>query len=338
MKITENFPLKTLNTFGIEAMAARFCRFASPDDLRVLMDMESDINKALILGGGSNILFTSNYDGLVAVNKISGIEAIDKSDNHIQLKIGAGVNWHEFVMYCVDKGYGGIENLSLIPGSVGAAPMQNIGAYGVELKDVFIELEAFHKRTGEVQTFGRDDCEFGYRESIFKTSEKDHFIIVSLTLNLTLNSHNLSLDYGAIKKVLKKNGITDPTIKDVSNSVISIRRSKLPDPAEIGNAGSFFKNPIIDKIDFEGLRLEFPAIPGYASGSHHIKVPAGWLIEQCGWKGKRIGNIGVHKNQALVLVNYGGGKGRDLLALSKEIQASVSSTYGIELSPEVNII
>jgi len=338
MKITENISLKSLNTFGIEATAARFCMFASTDDLRALSDMESDINKALILGGGSNVLFTSNYDGLVAVNKISGIEPTDQSNKHIRLKIGAGVNWHELVKYCVEKGYGGIENLSLIPGSVGAAPMQNIGAYGVELKDVFFELEAFHKNSGNVQTFNKDDCDFGYRESIFKTSEKDQFIIVSVTLDLTLNLHNLSLDYGAIKRVLKEQGITDPTIKDVSDAVISIRRSKLPDPAEIGNAGSFFKNPIIDKIDFEGLRLEFPAIPGYAIDPHHIKVPAGWLIEQCGWKGKRIGDIGVHKNQALVLVNYGGGKGQDLVALSKEIQTSVSSTYGIELSPEVNII
>ena len=338
MEILSNQSLKDLNTFGIDAIGRRFCRFKNTEDIQRLFDLDPSSETLLILGGGSNVLFVTDFDGLIARNEILGIDILDRYDNHIWLKVGAGVVWHELVKYCVENNYGGIENLSLIPGTVGAAPMQNIGAYGVELKEVFHELEAFKRSNGEIEVFTNKDCEFGYRESIFKTIARDKYIITSVTLRLSTKEHHLNTEYGAIQDILTDWGVEQPSIRDISNVVMSIRRSKLPDPAEIGNAGSFFKNPVIDKIDFEGLKLEFPNIQGYEVGPDQIKVPAGWLIDQCGWKGKRFGNIGVHKNQALVLVNYGGGKGKEILSLAREIQASVANTYGIELQPEVNLI
>jgi len=338
MDILNNISLKPYNTFGIDVSAKSFCQFEDIDDLRSISDQQIPLQSIIILGGGSNILFTDDFPGLVARNEISGIKVIDQSSEYVWIKVGAGIIWHELVEFCVKNDFGGIENLSLIPGTTGAAPMQNIGAYGVELKEVFVELEAYNRNSTEIEIFKNEDCNFGYRESIFKTSAKNKYIITSVILRLTRKDHLLNTEYGAIRHILKDWGIESPTIRDISNVVMSIRRSKLPDPKEIGNAGSFFKNPIIDKIDYEALKLEFPGVQVYDAGPDHVKVPAGWLIDQCGWKGKRIGNIGVHKNQALVLVNYGGGKGSDLVTLAKDIQTSVSDTYGIELQPEVNII
>jgi UDP-N-acetylmuramate dehydrogenase len=338
MDIQKNVSLKSFNTFGIDVSANTFCSFKGVDDLRSISDQQIPLESTIILGGGSNILFTDDYPGLVARNEISGIEVMDQSSEYVWIKVGAGVIWQEIVEFCVKNDFGGIENLSLIPGTTGAAPMQNIGAYGVELKEVFVELEAYNRNSAQIEIFKNEDCNFGYRESIFKTSAKNKYIITSVTLRLTRKDHQINTGYGAISHILEDWDIESPSIRDVSNVVMSIRRSKLPDPKKIGNAGSFFKNPIIDKIDYEALKLEFPGVQVYDAGPDHVKVPAGWLIDQCGWKGKRIGNIGVHKNQALVLVNYGGGKGSDLVTLAKDIQTSVSDTYGIELQPEVNII
>lgn len=295
-------------------------------------------NEVLILGGGSNILLTRDFSGLVIRNQITGIDIVSEDEHHVIVKAGGGEIWHEFVLHCIENGWGGIENLSLIPGTVGAAPMQNIGAYGIEIKEVFESLTAVNLKTGEPQQFYKDECQFGYRESIFKLEARGQYFITDVTFKLTKSNHKINTSYGAIQDVLNERNISSPTIKDVSDAVISIRQSKLPDPKEIGNSGSFFKNPTIDKIDFEGLKIEFPDIPGYVVSDNQVKVPAGWLIEQCGWKGLKRGSIGVHKNQALVLVNYGGGKGSDIAALSKEIQQSVIDKFGIELTPEVNFI
>ncbi len=339
MRIEENYPLKKLNTFGLEAHAPRFIVCSSLKEVQDLVkNPELPSQDAFILGGGSNILFTKNPDDLVIKMAIHGREIINEDDDHVWVRCGAGENWHEFVLYTLENNWGGIENLSLIPGTVGAAPMQNIGAYGVEIEQVFDHLRAVDRKTGEIKTFDTEACNFGYRESVFKNIYKNKYIICDVTFRLNKPPHQLNVTYGAINQMLEEAGYDSPGIREVSEAVIRIRQSKLPDPAKIGNSGSFFKNPSIPKEKFEQLRQTYPEIPGYPVSDALVKVPAGWLIEKCGWKGLTRDNIGVHKLQALVLVNYGGGKGEDVWKLAREIQASVTETFGIDLQPEVNII
>lgn len=340
LKIQSNVSLKPYNTFGIDATARHFATIDSEDDLKQLLqdEMYRPLDK-LILGGGSNLLLTRDFDGLVIKNNISGIETLREDELHVFLRVGAGVNWHQLVMYCVERNLAGLENLSLIPGTVGAAPMQNIGAYGVELEQVFVDLSAIHIETGEERTFTHAECRFGYRESIFKHEAKGQFVITRVTFRLD-KQPTFHTAYGAIQETLADMGVSDDklTIRAISDAVIHIRRSKLPDPAEIGNAGSFFKNPEIPKEQFDRLKAQNPAMPGYPTGETTVKVPAGWLIEQCGWKGKRVGEAGVHARQALVLVNYGDATGEEIRALARNVQESVEARFGIRLSPEVNFI
>jgi UDP-N-acetylmuramate dehydrogenase len=338
MTIKQNVSLKPYNTFGIEAKARFFVEIQSVEDLKLILrnsDFQS-IDK-LFLGGGSNILLTKNYEGLVVKINLKGIHKVFEDDAHIHIKAGAGEIWHELVMYCVENQYAGMENLSLIPGTVGAAPMQNIGAYGVEIKDIFEELQAMNLETLEIETFKLNDCHFGYRESIFKHQLKRKYVIISVTFKLN-KVPIYKVAYGDIQKTLEEMNSQQLSIKAVSEAVISIRKSKLPDPAEIGNSGSFFKNPEIPKAQYEHLKAQFDQIPSYPINETSVKVPAGWLIEQAGWKGFRDGQIGVHARQALVLVNYGGGTGEQIKALSAKVQASVLEKFGISLSTEVNFI
>lgn len=338
MHIQTEVSLKPYNTFGIDVKAKQFVAITQLSDLQTLLQKTAQASTTvLILGGGSNVLFTQNFDGLVIKIMLKGIKLLKEDDRHIWLEVAAGEVWHDLVMYCVDKGYGGIENLSLIPGTVGAAPMQNIGAYGVEIKEVLETVQAVHRDTGEWCTFSNADCKFGYRESVFKNIYKDQFVITGITLRLS-KQPTFNISYGAIQNTLKDNQVTNLSLKAISQAVCQIRRSKLPNPAEIGNAGSFFKNPEVSPIQFDKLQQKFPHIVGYPLDNGQVKVPAGWLIEQCGWKGKRLGSIGVHTRQALVLVNHGGGKGADIRALSQKIQASVLEKFGIEIKPEINIV
>ncbi|PTB97178.1 UDP-N-acetylenolpyruvoylglucosamine reductase [Marivirga lumbricoides] len=332
--------LKLYNTFGFDVSAEYLVIISSVEDLKeLLLTKEWHSYPHLIIGGGSNILLRRNFRGLVVVNAISGIEVISQNDNFTLIKAGAGENWHQFVLYCINQGLGGIENLSLIPGTVGAAPMQNIGAYGVEIKDTFHSLEAVELATGQLHTFNAEDCQFGYRESIFKHQFKEKYFITSVTFKLIpAEKHVLSLDYGAIKIQLKEDEIESPTIEDVSKAVIKIRQSKLPDPKEIGNSGSFFKNPTVPKEKYEELTGKYPEIPGYILNEEEVKLAAGWLIEQAGWKGYCENGVGVHAKQALVLVNYGEGNGEAVEELAKKIQDSVAEKFGVQLSPEVNFV
>lgn len=284
------------------------------------------------------MLFTKNFEGLVIKVELRGIDVLAEDDETVTVKVGAGEIWHQFVLYCVERNWGGVENLSLIPGTVGAAPIQNIGAYGVEIKNIVISVEAIEIETGQTRTFTNSECNFGYRDSIFKQEMKGKFLISSVTLKLTKRNHQLNTSYGAIDETLKLQGISQPTVKSISDAVIQIRRSKLPDPAVIGNAGSFFKNPTIDVGLYEAIKKDHPSFPSYPSGNGFVKIPAAWLIEQCGWKGKTFDSIGVHKNQALVLVNYGGGDGKKLWQLALDIKASVQKKFNINLQPEVNVI
>ena len=335
-RIKYRFSLKKYNTFGIEAQCAAFINIKSIDDLIKVLK----INKLpiQIMGGGSNILFTQeHYDRLFIKNDLKGIQINEENGEFIEVSIGSGENWHGFVELAVNNNWGGIENLSLIPGTIGASPIQNIGAYGVELKDVFVKLEALNLKTLEIETFTNQECQFGYRDSIFKTALKGQYFITKIFLKLRTANHVLHTDYGDIQKVLKEKGIDKPTIQDISNAVIQIRQSKLPDPSVIGNAGSFFKNPEIPILDFQRLKEKLPNIVGYPTATG-MKVAAGWLIEQCGWKGKRLGDIGVHERQALVLVNYGNGHGADIKKLAEDIQASIYERCGIELVAEVNML
>jgi len=337
LEILENYPLKDLNTFGITVHSRYFVSVTSISELKEVL--ATDIVKnypLLIMGGGSNILFTEDFSGLIILNNIKGIEIIEENNDEVLVSSGGGEVWQDLVMFSLGKNLGGIENLSLIPGSVGAAPIQNIGAYGVELKEVMDSLTAIELATGEERTFSIADCDFGYRNSVFKKELKDKYIITTVTLKLAKNPQ-LNTSYGVISSLLEEKGIKEPTISDVSKAVIEIRRSKLPDPAELGNAGSFFKNPVVDKIDYEGLKLTFSDIPGYVN-QDTVKIPAAWLIEQCGWKGKRLGNIGVHDKQPLVLVNHGGGTGEEIRDLSIKIRESVITKFGIELEVEPRII
>lgn len=333
--IQHNVNLKPYNTFGIEAIADSFAEINILEDLHYLPFTSSD--DFLVLGGGSNVLFTKDPKGLIIKNNLKGKEVVREDENFVYVKIAGGEVWHHFVMYALKNNWGGVENLSLIPGSVGASPMQNIGAYGVEIKDVFEELEAFHIDTKEIHRFDAKACEFGYRESVFKRRLKGQYIIVSVTFRLSKNPV-INSSYGAISAELEKAGVNNPTIKDISDAVIRIRSSKLPKPSEIGNGGSFFKNPVISLELFQQLQEKYPTIPSYPIDDARIKVPAGWLIEQAGWKGFTRDNYGVHKKQALVLVNYGGAKGKDIFDLSTEIIDSVKKNFGIELEREVNIV
>lgn len=335
--IGENVALGAYNTFRINVMARYFAAFGTVDELGELLEW-ADNRRRIVLGGGSNVLFTRDVDGVVLRNELHGIGLVDEDADYVYVRAGAGEVWQEFVNYCLGRDWAGVENLSLIPGSVGAAPMQNIGAYGVELAAVFYELEAWHIAERKVYTFTLNDCEFGYRESVFKRRFRDQFVILSVTFRLC-KKPVFHTAYGAIRQELDRMGVKELSIQAVSSAVVAIRRSKLPDPAVIGNAGSFFKNPTIPDEQFDLLQAEYPEIVGHHNnGTDTTKLAAGWLIEQCGWKGYRRGDAGVHDRQALVLVNYGGATGQEIYALSEEILRSVQEKFGVELEREVNII
>lgn len=337
MQIQKNISLKPYNTFGLDAKAKHFVSVTSIEDLQSVLSLK-DYPNIFILGGGSNMLLTKDIEDLVIHINIKGIEITYENDNFVQVKANAGENWHEFVLWCLKHDFGGIENLSLIPGNVGSAPIQNIGAYGIELKDVFVSCEALDIKTKNIKTFTKQDCKFGYRESIFKQNVKGEYIITSVTVQLTKNRHKLHTEYGAIASELEVMQITKPSIQDISKAVIAIRESKLPNPKEIGNSGSFFKNPVILKSHYEQLKTNFPEMPNYPVSEDTVKVPAGWLIETSGFKGKTLGNYGVHKKQALVLVNYGDAKGEDILKLAHLIQKTIHKIFDINIETEVNII
>jgi UDP-N-acetylmuramate dehydrogenase len=337
--IVENVSLLPYNTFGIDVNAKYFAIIRSLEEAEALFaSRQFKENKHLILGGGSNLLFTTDFDGLVVKNELKGITTVGENEESIVLRAGSGENWHELVLYCVDRNYGGIENLSLIPGTVGAAPMQNIGAYGVEIKEVIHNVETIELSTGRREIFSNEQCKFGYRESVFKQELKDKYFISSITLSLTKANHRFSINYGAIREVLKQNGEKRLSVKNISDAVIAIRKSKLPDPNVIGNAGSFFKNPTVNTSTFEALQKNFYDLPSFPAENGLTKIPAAWLIEKSGWKGKTLDNIGVHKHQALVIVNYGGGDGKKIWELAMNIQSSVKEKFNITLQPEVNVI
>lgn len=337
MDTQKNFSLKNHNTFGIEASAAEYLSISSVEQLREVLASNAG-RELFILGGGSNMLLTKNIEALVLHINLRGIEIITETANYAIVRSQSGEKWHDFVLYSIENNLGGLENMSLIPGNVGTTPIQNIGAYGTEIKDTFVSCEAMSIATQEIKTFYNEECEFGYRESIFKNKIKGQYIITSVDFKLTKGSHNINTSYGDIIAELAKNNITTPGIADVSKAVIAIRQSKLPDPKDLGNSGSFFKNPIISKEQFEKVQAKFPEIRHFPISDTEVKVPAGWLIEQAGFKGKRFGNAGIHVNQALVLVNYGGATGAEILKLSQEIQQKVFDIFGIWIDAEVNII
>jgi UDP-N-acetylmuramate dehydrogenase len=337
MEIVPNFSLKKYNTFGIEAKAKQFVAVHSLQDLKTILQ-ENKSQKKFILGGGSNMLLTKDIDALVIHIDLKGKKIIEKNDDFVWVESQAGESWHEFVLWTIDQNFGGLENMSLIPGNVGTTPVQNIGAYGTEIKDTFVSCEAMTIENQEMKTFTKDECHFGYRESVFKNEVKNQYIITSVVFKLTKTNHKINTSYGDISSELEKNNITNPTLKDVSNAVIAIRLSKLPDPKELGNSGSFFKNPILLKSDFEKIHQQFPDMKYFDISETEVKVPAGWLIEQAGFKGKRFGDAGIHKNQALVLVNYGNATGQEILNVSKDIQETIFKTFGIHIEAEVNVI
>lgn len=335
MKIIPNFSLKNYNTFGIDAAAKEFVSVSKLEELQQILKEHKNI---FVLGGGSNMLLTRDIDNLVVHVNLKGKEIVWENESYVHLKAQAGESWHELVLFCVENNYGGVENLSFIPGNTGTTPIQNIGAYGTEIKDVFISCEALNIETLQTEVFAKEQCEFGYRESVFKGRLKGKYIITSVTLQLTKNNHKINIAYGDIARELAKNNITSPTIKDVSNAVTYIRKSKLPDPKELGNSGSFFKNPVISITEFEKIKHKYPEMPHYIISDNEVKIPAGWLIEQAGFKGKRFGSAGVHKNQALVLVNYGDATGQEILDVSKNIQKVILEKFNIKIEAEVNII
>lgn len=337
--LQENISLLPFNSFRIQANARYFASFQNMEQLESLLSDPRVLssNQLFILGGGSNILLTKDIDGVVLKNELTGIELIHEDQAHYYVRAQAGTNWHSFVTWCVDNNYAGLENLSLIPGNVGASPMQNIGAYGVEVKDFITEVSAYHIKEKRVQQFTNQDCAFGYRESVFKRALKGEYIILSVTFRLNKQA-KLNTSYGAIEQELIAAGIQQPSIKDIAAAVIRIRHSKLPDPAVIGNAGSFFKNPVIEVSLHESLKEQYPQMPSYTAGADTKKIAAGWLIEQCGWKGYRKLDAGCHSKQALVLVNYGSASGKEIMDLSEAIIASVADKFGITLEREVNIL
>ncbi|OIQ16264.1 MAG: UDP-N-acetylenolpyruvoylglucosamine reductase [Flavobacterium sp. MedPE-SWcel] len=337
MEIQSCYPLKEYNTFGIAANAKEFTAVHTIDELTEVLK-ENTSKQLFILGGGSNMLLTQDIDALVIHVDLKGIKTTQQENDFVHVEAMAGENWHEFVLHCIDNNFGGLENLSLIPGNVGTTPIQNIGAYGTEIKDTFVSCQVIEIATQKIVTFTKEECQFGYRDSIFKGELKDKYIITSVVFKLTKVNHKINTAYGDITTELTKNNITTPTIKDVSNAVITIRQSKLPDPKELGNSGSFFKNPIITKEAFDRVYSLHPGMPHYVVSDTTVKVPAGWLIEQSGFKGKRFDDAGVHTKQALVLVNYGTATGQELLNLSKKIQDTVYKNFGIRIEAEVNII
>lgn len=338
MTIEEHIDLQALNTFGLHVRAKYYTEIHEVDELYDLTrQLEFQTQRRLILGGGSNMLLMNDYAGLVIRNCLLGTEVIDEDDDHIWLNVQAGENWHNLVTYCVDQGWGGLENLALIPGCVGAAPIQNIGAYGVEFKDVFVSLEAFHWDDRSIHVYYTKDCAFGYRDSVFKRKLKNKVMILSVTIKLS-KTPEVNTAYGAIQKVLDEKSITRPKIMDVYEAVIQVRQSKLPDPEEIGNAGSFFKNPELPKAEAERILKDYPDAPHYVINDETTKIPAGWMIDQCGLKGYRNGDAGVHTEQALVIVNHGNAKGDELVGVARMVQKTVKETFGVTLQPEVNII
>lgn len=337
MEILNNFSLKKYNTFGIEAKVKQFVAVLSREELKTVLEQNKS-QKKFILGGGSNMLLTKDIDALVIHINLKGKKIVEENEDFVWVESQAGENWHEFVLWTIDQNFGGLENMSLIPGNVGTTPVQNIGAYGTEIKDTFVSCEAMTIENQEMKTFTKEDCHFGYRESIFKNEAKDQYIITSVVFKLTKKNHKINTSYGDITAELAKNNITNPTLKDVSNAVIAIRQSKLPDPKELGNSGSFFKNPILLKSDFKEIHQQFPEMKYYDVSETEVKVPAGWLIEQAGFKGKRFGDAGIHKNQALVLVNYGNATGQEILNVSKDIQETIFKKFGIHIEAEVNVI
>ena len=337
MDIQNNFSLKKYNTFGIDAKAKEFVAVHSVNELTSVL-IENKSKSKFILGGGSNMLLTKDIDALVIHVDLKGKKVVKEDDDFVWVESQAGENWHEFVLWTIDQNLGGLENMSLIPGNVGTTPVQNIGAYGTEIKDTFVSCEAMKIDTQEMKTFSKDDCHFGYRESVFKHDVKDQYIITSVVFKLTKRNHKINTSYGDITKELEKQNVITPTLKDVSNAVIAIRQSKLPDPKELGNSGSFFKNPIILKSEYDKIHTLHPEMPHYVISETQVKVPAGWLIERAGFKGKRFGDAGIHKNQALVLVNYGNATGQEILNVSKDIQATVLKEFGIAIEAEVNVI
>lgn len=337
MQISKNISLKPYNTFGIDVLANHFVTVSSINELKTVLKLKDYPNK-FVLGGGSNMLLTKNIEALVIHVNLKGISIISEDENTATIKVNAGENWHEFVLWSLKHDFGGLENLSLIPGNVGTAPIQNIGAYGVELKDSFVSCEGLCIETHKIKTFSKTDCDFGYRNSIFKQQEKGKYVIVSVTFKLSKKAHQLNINYGSIASQLELMNISNPTIQDVSKAVIAIRESKLPNPKDIGNSGSFFKNPIITKMHYLDLVNNFPEIPSYVISENEVKIPAGWLIEKAGFKGKCFGNYGVHKKQALVLVNYGDADGSNILKLSKLIQKTVKRLFNISIEAEVNIL
>jgi UDP-N-acetylmuramate dehydrogenase len=337
MHIQQDFPLLHYNTFGINAKAKQFVSVSTLDELRSVF-LEHPKEPKFILGGGSNMLLTQDIEALVIHIDLKGKEVLSETEDSVIVRGMAGENWHEFVIWTLENNFGGLENMSLIPGNVGTTPVQNIGAYGKEIKDNFVSCLAFNRHTLELKTFSNTDCEFGYRESIFKNKVKDQYIIISVDFCLQKAPHQIHTAYGDIQAELAKNNCTNPTIQDVSKAVIAIRQSKLPDPKELGNSGSFFKNPVVLKTDFAPIHAKFPEMKFFEVSPTEVKVPAGWLIEQCGFKGKRFGDAGIHKNQALVLVNYGQATGKEIAELAQRIQAKVFETFGIRIEAEVNII
>ncbi|MEO1010372.1 MAG: UDP-N-acetylmuramate dehydrogenase [Bacteroidota bacterium] len=337
MNIRQNISLKSYNTFGVEANARFFVEINSLDQLDMALRLKGYPEK-FILSGGSNMLLTRDLEALVLYINIKGKTIVSENGDTVVLKVMAGENWHQLVLWTLERGYGGLENMSLIPGNTGTAPIQNIGAYGVELKDVFEGCQAMDIHNRSLRYFNREECKFGYRDSYFKNEGKGKYIIVSVTLRLSKANHNLNTSYGAIEAELSQQGVDEPTITDISKAVISIRQSKLPDPDKLGNSGSFFKNPIVDFKTFDRLVKKHPNIPHYQISQNSYKIPAGWLIEQCGLKGKRIGDAGVHEKQALVLVNHGGASGKEVLDLAYKVMAHVKETFDIAIRPEVNII
>ena len=340
--VIKNFSLKRYNTFGIDVTAQNFSTFETVEQLEECLELKNretkyEKLKTFILGGGSNILLTGNFTGLVLKNEVKGIEVTSEEDDYVYVKAGAGENWHQLVLYCINNNLAGMENLSLIPGNVGASPMQNIGAYGVELKDLFFELEAFHLSEKKLVKFNLSDCRFGYRESVFNGKLKGQFVIINVTYRLNKVPH-FNTSYGAIEQELEAMGVKALSIQAISQAVINLRSSKLPNPSVIGNAGSFFKNPEISSQQFKTLKIAFPYVVGYALDNENVKLAAGWLIEQCGWKGYRKGDAGCHAKQALVLVNYGHAKGNEILTLSEQIITTVKEKFDVVLEREVNII
>ena len=337
MEIFHNYPLKSLNTFGIDVDAQYFTEVASIEELTQAYEfIKSENIPFLILGGGSNILFMKDFKGLILKINLKGIDIVSEKENEVIVKAGAGENWDELVDFCINKSYGGLENLSLIPGCVGASPVQNIGAYGVEMKDFFVSLDFYDFSSQKIKMFKKADCQFDYRNSIFKNELKGNGVVTSVTFQLD-KSPQLKLDYGSIREELNSMSVSQPTIKSVRDAVIRIRQSKLPDPAEIGNAGSFFKNPVVSSEKHHQLKTDFPNLVSFNQKDGSYKLAAGWLIDQNGWKGKRFGDAGVHKNQALVLVNYGKATGKEIFELSENIVESVQSKFGVLLEMEVNV-